>query len=60
MIALYTLDSHDYFGPFVNERAAHNYAKDHKLTSYTLIKLLDSGTAMDYHGTSDDLAMPRT
>jgi hypothetical protein len=24
MIALYTLDSHDYFGPFVNERAAHN------------------------------------
>lgn len=48
MIVLYTLDSHDYYGPFSSELAAMNYATDHKLTIYRLITLRDSGNCMDY------------
>jgi len=48
MIVLYTLDSHDYFGPFSDEATAHRYAKDTGKSSYTLITLLESGRCMDY------------
>lgn len=48
MFVMYTLDSHDYLGPFVSERAVHNYAKDHGFTSYSIIHLLNSGDTMEY------------
>jgi hypothetical protein len=48
MFTIFTLDSHDYYGPFSTEAAAHEYAKDHGLTSYQLIRLRDSGSTLDY------------
>jgi hypothetical protein len=48
MFIMYTLDSHDYFGPFVSEAGLHRYGRETNKTSYRVIKLLDSGKTLEY------------
>lgn len=37
---IWTLDSHDYIGPFGRDNEAHKYAKENGYTSYQLISNL--------------------
>ncbi len=42
MVYLITLDSHEYFGPFLNAEDAHYWAKHTQRTSYQLMPTLPS------------------
>jgi len=36
MFGIWTLDSHEYYGPFLTVLAAHRFAKELHLTSYQI------------------------
>ena len=40
LVYLITLDSHEYFGPFINANDAHSWAKHHNRTSYQIVREL--------------------
>lgn len=54
MWVLITRDILDFYGPFVNEQAGHNYAKDFGITNYLMRKLRNTGLCMSYEGTKGE------
>lgn len=50
MWILITRDLIDFYGPFVNEQAGHNYAKDFGINRYQMRELRDSKVCLTYEG----------
>ena len=55
MYIFYTLDAHEYFGPFPSLKGLHRYAREHGMSAYQVVQLRDSGECMDYDDREDEI-----